>query len=256
VAEFPPKLGAERFGGIAGQEGHRHRGWVELLETRAGEDFRGADGGDGREGCEESDPEPFIPCFRKPMGVECVQPAGHPEAGEEEGRDSDPERWGPAPSPDGEGKEEEHHRPKGASDETQGLERDLAGLPAGADGRDIEQGLGGAFEPWVALGWGDRSGRLEKGSESRGFGGGIGEPKDLVVPEEALAIDGDASALLPGQALDGLRRGTVGMQVGRGRGDEAIDVEGPRESAGDDEIPERRQRPPDVKVTAGVVEKG
>jgi hypothetical protein len=45
VAEFPPKLGAERFGWIAGQEGHRHGGRVELLEAGASEDFCGADGG-------------------------------------------------------------------------------------------------------------------------------------------------------------------------------------------------------------------
>lgn len=256
VAEFPPKLGTERFRWIAGQESHRHGGGVELLETRAGEDFRGADGGDGREGSEEHDPEPFIPGFGKPLGVELMKPAGDPEATEEEGRDSDPQGRGPSPSPYCQGKEEEHHRPEAASDETQGLQHHPTGLPAGTDGRDIEQGLGGAFEPWLALGWGDRAGGSEKRAQSRGFGRGVGEPEDLVAMEESFAIDGDARTLLPGQVLDGLRGGTVGMEIGRCPGDEAIDVEGPREPAGDDEFAERRQGPPEVEITSGVVEKG
>jgi hypothetical protein len=43
-----------------------------------------------------------------------------------------------------------------------------------------------------------------------------------LVPEKMLAVDGDASALLPGQGEDGLGCRTVGMQVGGCRGDEAI----------------------------------
>jgi len=130
VAEFAPKLGAERFGWIAGQEGHRDGGWVKLFETGPSEDFRRADGGDGRQCSEEHDPEPFISGFRKPLGVELVKPSGDPEAAQEEGRNSDPQGRGPSPSPHGKWKEEEHHCPKGTSDEAQGLQCGLAGLPA------------------------------------------------------------------------------------------------------------------------------
>lgn len=222
MTEFPPELGAEGIGPIPGKERHRHGGRMEFLEARAHEDFCGTDGGDGGEGREENEPEPIIPGFREPLGVELVKPPGDPEAAEEEGGNSDPQGRCPSPLPHGEGKEEEHQRPKGASDEAQGLHRGLAGLPARTDGRDIELVLGGGFEPRVALGCGERGCGAEERSKPCCFGGGIGEPEDLVVPEKLLAVDGDASALLPGQGEDGLGCRTVRMQVGSCRGDEAI----------------------------------